>query len=412
MKTPQSAYIAAMVLMFASAVSVSAQSNNLIASSLNGQMTAAQINRRAKMAFGDSVTTADKIVELYKITYRSLNDKNAPVIVSGLVALPKNDAPKGLVVFNHGTTADRQRSPSLYNGEANASETELAILAFASGGYAVAMPDYLGLGDEKGFHPYPLGAVNSVSAIDIIIPARALARQKNVALDAKLFVTGYSEGGGVAMWTARDLERKSSVAQYRLTASAPLSGPYDLSGTTRKWLLAPTKEAEPFLTRLYLLSFMAQYFHKNRGAKLTDYFKPAMALTVAQAYKTNRKDEDIIKRLGVAAVLMRAGNSLENVITPRFKKALEQFDRSDSVINELQKNDAYDWTPRTPMLLVNLEGDAIVDAGSTEKAFETMKNRSNLVRQYVIKDASLNHITAAAPAILQARLFFDQMAAK
>lgn len=151
---------------------------------------------------------------------------------------------------------------------------------------------------------------------------------------------------------------------------------------------------------------MAQYFHKSRGAKLTDYFKPSMAFTVAQAYKTNRKDDDIIKRLGIAATLMRA-KRLEDVITPRFKKALETLDASDPVIGEMRKNDAYDWTPRAPMLLVNLEGDAVVDEGSTEKAFQIMQGRGARVERHVIRDKNFDHITAAAPAILQARIFFD-----
>lgn len=194
--------------VFILTAAASAQSN-LVSSKFNGVIAAAEINQRIKTVFRNpDLPQAANAVDLYKVSYRSRNDKNAPVVLTGLVALPKTEAPKGLVIFNHGTTTDRNMSPSRYTGGKATTETELAILAFASGGYAVAMPDYLGLGDEKGFHPYPLGAINQLSAVDIIAPARALARRQNVALGSRLFVTGYSEGGAVAMWAARELEIK------------------------------------------------------------------------------------------------------------------------------------------------------------------------------------------------------------
>jgi hypothetical protein len=52
----------------------------------------------------------------------------------------------------------------------------------------------------------------------------------------------------------------------------------------------------------------------------------------------------------------------------------------------------------------------VVDQGNTEKAFQTMRQRgvgANVLRRYEIKDTSLNHLTAMAPAMAQARRFFD-----
>lgn len=384
-------------------------SNNLVSSSLNGRMTAAQINERIKKVFGTSVSVTTVGFDLYKISYRSRDEKNRPVILTGLVVLPKGGAPNGLVVFNHGTMVASTFAPSRFTGKKNDSEAELATLAFASGGYAVVMPDYLGLGDHKAAHPYPLGAVNSLSAVDIIEPARAVAKRQNTEVGANLFVAGYSEGGAVAMWTVRDLEQKSGEI-YKITAAAPMSGPYDLSEINRKWLIASPTDQTEFVTRLYLTSYMVHYFHKSLGVKITDYFKPSMAFTIAQAYKRNVSDENIIKRLAIAATLMRSKNSLENVITPRFQKALETLDTTDPVIREMQKSDCYDWSPRTKMLLISLQGDIIVDPANTEKAFQTMRRRGvgkDILQHFLITDTSLNHITAVATALAKARGFFD-----
>jgi dienelactone hydrolase len=388
---------------------IGVNAGNFISSTRNGTMSVAEVNRRIQKTFGSSVSPTAQALELYKVSYRSRDEKNRAVILTGLVVLPRGGAPNGLVIFNHGTIVNSALAPSRFTGKANNSEAEVATLAFASGGYAVAMPDYLGLGDHKGAHPYPLGAANSLSAVDIIEPARTLAKRQNTAVGSRLFVTGYSEGGATAMWTVRDLERKSGDG-YNVSAAAPASGPYDLSDTTRKWMLASPTSQEEFVIRLYLASYMAYYFHKSTGIKLTEYFKPAMAFTISQAFKGNISDENLIKRLAVAAVLMRSKNSLENVITARFKKALETLDTSDPVIREMQKSDTFDWSPRTKMLLISLQGDKVVDPANTEKTMRTMRRRgvpADTLRQYLIKDTSLNHLTAIAPALAQARRFFD-----
>lgn len=403
---------AAFAFLFAAGGATAIYAQEFVSSTRVGTMSAAQINGRMKTVFGGGAPAAAATddVDLYKITYRSTDENNHAVTLSGLVAIPSGGAPKGIVVFNHGTLADRRASPSRFTGRADSSETELAILAFASGGYAVAIPDYLGLGDHKSAHPYPLGAVNSRSAVDIIAPARVLAARQKTAVGAKLFISGYSEGGAVGMWTVRDLERKAG-AQYNVTAAALASGPYDISGITRKSLIAPTSNQTTFVTRLYLIAYMVDYFHKSRGLKLTDYFKPSMALTVSQAFKENRSDEDIIKRLALAAVLMRSKNSIENVVTAKFMRAMETLDANEPIVRELKKQDVYDWLPKTKMLLVNLKKDNVVDPANTDKAVAAMRRRGvgeNSLRQFVIDDANLNHITAVAPALARARRFFDE----
>ncbi len=403
---------AAFAFLFAAGGATAIYAQEFVSSTRVGTMSAAQINGRMKTVFGGGAPAAAATddVDLYKITYRSPDENNRLVVLSGLIALPRGGAPKGFVVFNHGTLADRRASPSRFTGRADSSETELAILAFASGGYAAAIPDYLGLGDHKSAHPYPLGAVNSRSAVDIIAPARVLAARQKTVVGAKLFISGYSEGGAVGMWTVRELERKAG-AQYNVTAAALASGPYDISGITRKSLIAPTSNQTTFVTRLYLIAYMVDYFHKSRGLKLTDYFKPSMALAVSQAFKDNRSDEDIIKRLALAAVLMRSKNSIENVVTAKFMRAMETLDTNEPIVRELKKQDVYDWSPKTKMLLINLKKDNVVDPANTDKAVAAMRRRGvgeNSLRQFVIDDANLNHITAVAPALARARRFFDE----
>ena len=349
-------------------------------------------------------------IELQKITYTSTDENGKRVILSGLMARPMGGAPKGLVVFCHGTLQDREASPSMWKGKADGSETETATLAFATGGYAVIIPDYLGLGDHKATHPYPRNIVNSQSAVDIIEPARELARKNNYKIGTKLYVTGYSEGGGIAMAATQKLEKMNGEV-YRVEKAAPASGPYDFSGATREFMLFQPTEQVGFVVRLYLLSYAAYYLRKHSNVKITDYFKPAMANSIWLNYNRNPSDENLIKALGLTAVLMRSKNDLRNVLTPRFLKALQTTDRRDPLVGALIKEDVYDWAPRTPMLLINLDGDGVVNPENTTNAMRAMRKRgvtALTLRRYILRDSSLNHVTAVPAAMSKARAFFDE----
>jgi hypothetical protein len=129
-------------------------------------------------------------------------------------------------------------------------------MAFATGGYAVAMPDYLGLGDDDSFHPYPYGDLNSRSGIDLVTQIRANPPRFLIDLGPKNFVTGYSEGGAVAMWTVKNLSGPG--APWQVAKAAPLSGPYDLSGVTAKSLLDRGLGLEDLAMKVFLMSYVAQ----------------------------------------------------------------------------------------------------------------------------------------------------------
>lgn len=382
---------------------------NAVDATRNGTVSVADANRQLRKLFSASSYSARQPIDLFKVRYFSRAENGRNVLLSGLVAIPRVGAPKGLVLYTHGTIHDRRLSPSRYDGRNTIPETTAAALLFASGGYAVAVPDYFGMGDDlKNEHPYPLGSLNARSAIDIIAPARRLLARQNVAVGSRLFVTGYSEGGAVAMWTIRVLEKPNSP--FAVTKGAPMSGPYDLSGAQRQSLLAPNTNATIFAARLYFLTYALHSFHKNSGIKLTDYLKPAMAFAVARDYKANLSDENLMKRLAVTAVLMRAKNSLANLVTPRFLRAMQTVDTRDPFVRALKSNDASDWSPRAPMLLVALETDQIVLVQNTKNTIRAMRRNgigANVMRTSIIQNDKLNHVSAVIPALVKARQFFD-----
>ena len=384
-------------------------SQTLVSSALNGTMPASELNERMNKSYGSyAVPETSTPVQLYKITYTSLDVNNKKVNLTGLVAWPIGGAPKGLVVFCHGTTVDRDRSPSKFKGTGEAPETIEAITGFATGGYAVIMPDYLGLGDHKAAHPYPLNKVNAASGRDMISAARTLAREKNYNIAKQLYITGYSEGGGVAMALTQSLQSYMNE-QYQVTASAPASGPYDLSGTTRKFMLEETGQQVGFITRLYLISYATNFLRKEKGRKLTEYYKPVLANALYLKYLGNPTDEGLIKQIGLTTVLMRSKNRLSNVLQPGFLADMKANRTSNPFLRMLRENDVYDWTVTRPMLMINVDKDSIVSPANTEIAYNAMRRRGvspTTLRRLVLPD-TLNHLTGVAPAMSKARAFFD-----
>ena len=387
-----------------------ASAQQLVSSEANGRMSAAELNERMAKAYGRyAVAETEADVELFKVTYRSLDANGKPAELTGLVAWPAGGAPKGLVVYCHGTTVDRGRSPSRFTGTGEAPETIEAITGFATGGYAVVLPDYIGLGDHKAAHPYPLNKVNARSGVDITPAARELARQKNYEIGTNLYITGYSEGGGIAMALTQALQALTGP-EYNVTASAPASGPYDLSGTTRLSMLEDTGEQVPFILRIYLTSYAVNYLVAEKKLRWRDFYKPALANALAINYLNNPTDDGLIKNIGITTALMRSQNRLSNVLQPRFLTAMRNNDQRNEFVRMLKENDVHDWSPRVPMLLIAIDGDTVVSQENTNVAYNAMRRRGltdSTLRRLIIKDAELNHLNGIAPAMSFARAFFD-----
>src|SRR5208283_59938 len=94
-------------------------------------------------------------------------------------------------------------------------------------GYIVVAPNYAGYDiSTLGYHPFINAAQQSGEMMDILSAARAALPTINSATsdNGQLFITGYSEGGHVAMATQRTMQ----AAGVKVTAVAPMSGPYAL----------------------------------------------------------------------------------------------------------------------------------------------------------------------------------------
>ena len=89
------------------------------------------------------------------------------------------------------------------------SEAALVMAMYAAQGFIVVAPNYLGYDQSSlGYHPYLDAETQAIDMIDGLRSAKKyLAQSSAVKASDKLLVTGYSQGGHVAMATHKIIER-------------------------------------------------------------------------------------------------------------------------------------------------------------------------------------------------------------
>jgi len=167
---------------------------------------------------------------IYHLEYATVGGANEATTASAALMVPsglgtKCTGARPIVLYAHGTTADQAFNM------ANMQNAETLFLAalFASQGYIVVAPNYAGYDTSTlPYTGYLIADQQSKDMIDALTAARTALPLASASLtkdNGQLFITGYSQGGYVAMATHRAMQNLG----MRVTASAPLSGPYALA---------------------------------------------------------------------------------------------------------------------------------------------------------------------------------------
>ena len=178
--------------------------------------------------------TGDPIcnIEVRSLQYTTTGCAGEATIASGALMTPGGSDPRctgarPILLYAHATHPEKNFNLAGLTDNTNAAYTEgLTVAAiFAARGYIVVAPNYAGYDTSTlGYHPFLNAQQQSSEMLDVLAAARsALAGiTPAVAASTQLFLTGYSQGGHVTLATQRAFE----AAGTRLTASAPMSGPY------------------------------------------------------------------------------------------------------------------------------------------------------------------------------------------
>jgi Prolyl oligopeptidase family len=216
-------------------------------------------------------------VASYYIKYWTVGAKSESATASGALMLPTGtDArctgPRAIVLYAHGTSTEKAANIADF---ADSIEGTTIAAVFAAQGYIVVAPNYGGYDiSSLLYHPYLNADQQSKDMADALAAARTALPNTitpTVTDNGQLFVTGYSEGGYVAMATVKAM----TAAGQKVTASAPMSGPYALEAFGDALFLGSVDIGSTKFAPLYITSYQEAY--GNIYTKPTDIYEPQYA---------------------------------------------------------------------------------------------------------------------------------------
>ena len=328
-------------------------------------------------------------LRVHTVVYETIDPQGQTTQASGALFVPV-DAPEALPLlsYQHGTLTTDAEAPSEGGFE------QIIGLIYASDGYVVAMPDLLGLGASPGFHPYVHAASSATAVVDMLRASVDFVRDADAALNGQLFLTGYSQGGYTAMAAHRALEA-DHAGEFTVTASAPMAGPYDLSGTMAETFLQPEPHPSPYYLPYLLLAYDDVY---GLFADPSEMLAAPYDETIPPLFDRQTAGGTINDALPSVAL---------DFLAPTLVEAF-QADPTYPLRQRLRENDLYDWTPRAPVRLYHCAADQHVPAENSAVAFERLQQRGADV-QLIDPFPEGNHGTCFAPALLASKFWFDEL---
>lgn len=334
-----------------------------------------------------SMPPAENKVKTYLVYYLTTNYDGMPVKASGLLAIPspvKTSCP--VLSYQHDTILDSKKCPSY---PADCLEAQGIISIFAAHGYVVLAPDYIGQGHCRQFHPYLVAENEAVASVDMLQASRVLCRKLGVNLNEKLFITGYAQGGQATLALQKLLE--TDFPDLKITASAPLEGPYDLTRLWQDWIKTP----DP----------------------LTGILAARMITAYKRVYRFPDTQEQIFRPEYLSKLKLLEGKFSENAVIKAFPGDLHDLLTTDFLnrVNSgrhpfyeaMVKNQTADFAPSSPTALIHSPGDTLFPYDLARSAYDKMIKLGADDLNLIQLGKSLEHRQACLVAIYRARLYFD-----
>lgn len=293
----------------------------------------------------------------YKITYYTKNEKNILVKATGLLMYPNVGFKLSTVVSDHGTTDSRHNVPSNFKGALTAGF--VVELSYVLNGYILMAPDYVGMGDGEGTHPYVDYATEAGATIDFITAANKALAQLNVKRYDEYFLAGYSQGAHAAMSTLKRLSI-SNPNNIKFKYAYMGDGPYDFSGVTlQKGVLE--KDFYPFT------AFLANVLHSCNNTGYRTY-NTDISEVISAEYLDKYNYHVVQDNGGLlwGPVIWRKlfTNNFINDVTNNPNNKLRQC---------MKPKDVYDWYNKTPMTLGHSTVDLAIPPENTSKTIDVQR---------------------------------------
>lgn len=329
-------------------------------------------------------------IKIYRVVYKTIDANGLETQASGAVVIPAgvtNGAP--LCLYTHGTVVERYEVPS-YESD----ELVLGML-YGADGYVVTLPDYLGMGDSPGRHPYCHAATEATASVDLMRAARTMCADLAVTLNNQLFIFGYSQGGHAAMAATKAIQEDYSD-EFTITASAPMSGPYDLSGAQTDYVLADAPYGAPFYLPYLMFGYNEIY---DMYASPSDYLVSPYDTLLPPLFDGTYSGGEI------------------DAVMPSIPKQIIKPEVLEDFINNpenpfrlaLQENDLTNWIPTIPMIMYYCSGDELVNYQNSIIAQDIFTANGATTTSLYQPSATAGHGDCAEPCFIFANIWFSSL---
>ena len=332
---------------------------------------------------------------MYKITYETIDIHGNTHEATGVVSYPRVDWPLSpseafpIISYQHGTVVERSSVTSV---------SGIWILpAFLSGsGYVYIEPDYLGLGDSEGMHPYQIKEPYGTCVVDLIRASKHFSENNSqFSINEQLFLVGYSEGGYATMAAHQIIERDYSD-EFTITASFPMAGAYSMSEIMVDVMLSFQEYGEPFYFPYVLFSYVDSY--------------PSIGLINDYVLEEYLFLEDMFDGYHSSADINDAMPSIPaNIMIPDSVVSFQE-NYNHPLKEALRVNDLWNWLPEASMYIFHGIGDELVPYQNSVLAYnQFIENGAENVVLELMPETFGGHQDAAPWALLGAFEFAKDM---
>ena len=331
-------------------------------------------------------------VDIYEVIYSAPWVDGSMIKASGMYYVPKDTKGSNstfpMVVYHHGTTLSVDRGDIFKNAQYG------IALGMSTDGYAALVPDYYGLGKGEKTHLYQHVWSEAMSTIYMLYAIDELNKKIGVQVNSDVYLTGYSQGGHATMAAHKYLEELND-SRFKVVASAPMSGAYDMSGAQAKVMFE--EYPQPFYLPYLLVSYQTAYNYWD--GDIYDIFKkPYDSITQVYLDGTHYY-EDFNKAIPSVPA---------DILKPEYVEEFKAYPNYPIKLR-IRENDIYEWIPKSPTLLCYCSSDDQVAGENSVVAYNYMKSHG--AKDIRIKNLSnvLDHNECAMFAIIEMKFFFDNV---
>jgi len=383
-------------------------------------------------------------VDVQYIQYATVGGQGEATTASGALMVPTGSSSacsgaRPLLLYAHGTTTDKAYNLANFVDSSNSAYGEAGLLAamYAAQGFVVIAPNYAGYDSSTlSYHPYLNADQQSKDMIDALTASRAaLPTLLSPTTDSgKLFITGYSQGGHVAMATHKAMQ----AAGLTVTASVPQSAPSAISLLIDYSFLGWPALGGTIFTPMLTASWQKQF--GNVYTNLSDVFEaqyasgidtllpsttplstllangklPALALfpktaspgPISPALSIFYGDNNLVKQSYLTTVATDivthgcAGNALPPTAASLYSTSPINCSPSTGFRAAAVANDLRSWVPTRPLLMCGGANDPTVNFYSTLASigYFTAKGAGSLLTTVDLEASSTTDAYSSARA--------------